>query len=81
MSKKLKKVAEERREKDPDLDPLDALLEYARNNENVFAITDGDWEHFIEEMKEMKEKMEKKWNERRVSVRQHSGVGVNRGVN
>jgi len=77
LGKILKKEAEERRkkyqEKYPDSVPLDALLEYAQNNEIEFAITDEDWGKFIEEMKEMKEKkkkeMEKKENERRVSTR------------
>jgi len=70
---RLKEEAERRREKYqeiyPDLDPLEALLEYARNNESVFAITDGDWEHFIEEMKVKEEEMKKQMNERRVSTR------------
>ena len=69
LSKKLKKVAEERREKYSNLKPLEALLEYAQDNESVFAITDGDWELFIEEMKEMEKEKEMKEKERRVSTR------------
>jgi len=49
---RLKEEAERRREEYSDLDPLVALLEYAhaQDNESEFAITDEEWEHFIEEM-------------------------------
>ena len=50
LGKKLKGEAKKRSNEYSYLKPLEALLEYARNNESGFAITDKEWEHFIIEM-------------------------------